>query len=98
MTDLEKELLEQRLEKLENLFNNILNLTAGIERLTIEIKYMRDNFNTFTLDVRESINSIDKRLTDLETKPIKRYDSTITAAITTVVSGIVAAIIALIIK
>lgn len=98
MTDLEKELLEQRLDKLENLFNNILNLTVGIERLTTEIKYMRDNFNTFTLDVRENISNIDKRLTDLETKPIKRYDSTITAAITTIVSGIVAAIIALILK
>lgn len=98
MDHTERELLEQRIVKLENMFDNILKLTVGIERLTVEIKYLRDNFNTFNADMKEHISVFEKRITDLETKPVKKYDSIITAAITTIVSGVVAAIVALILK
>lgn len=98
MSCIEKEALEKRVEVLEKLFDTILHLTVSVESLTVEIKYMRENMNTLTTDVKENISGFDKRLTDLEAKPVKKYDAAITTAITAVVGAIVAAIVSLILK
>lgn len=98
MACVEKEELEKRVDRLEKLFDTILNLTVSVEKLTVEIKYMRENFDTLTTDVKENINGFDKRLCNLEEKPVKKYDAAVTTAITTIVSAIVAAIMALILK
>ena len=98
MTCIEKEALEKRVEFLEKVFDNILQLTTNVEHLTVEIKYMRENMDRLSTDVKESMSGFNKRLSTLEEKPGKKFDAAITTAITALVGAIVAAIVSLIIK
>lgn len=98
MTCIEKEALEKRVDFLEKIFDNILQLTTNVEHLTVEIKYMRENMDKLSTDVKENMNGFNKRLSTLEEKPGKKFDAAITTAITAFVGAIVAAIVSLIIK
>ena len=73
-------------------------MTVSVEALTVEIKYMRENIDALTTDVKENIKGFDKRINNLEEKPVKKYDAAVTTAITGAVSAIVAAIMTLILK
>ncbi len=98
MACIEKEALEKRVEFLEKIFDNILNLTTNVEHLAVEIKYMRENMDKLSADVKENMSGFNKRLSSLEEKPVKKFDAAVTTAITAVVGAIVAAIVSLIIK
>lgn len=75
----------EKIEKLEGIFDKITNIAMSTEKLAIEMKYMR-----------EEQNKQDERLTNLEQKPIKRYDSIINYVITSILGLIIGAVAMLI--
>jgi len=88
----EKEISRQEFDDLKNdvkdlkkVFDKINTIAMSTEKLAIEMKYMR-----------EEQTKQDKRITTIEEKPIKRYDSIITYIITTIVGAIIGFIISLI--
>lgn len=79
--------INQRLDKLENIYEVINKLTVSMEKLAIETKYLR-----------EDQNALVNRVNILEGKPEKRWDTVIAAIITSVVGALIGAIMALIIR
>lgn len=79
--------INRRLDRLDNIFDTVNKLTIQIEKLALETKYMREDYN-----------DLSNRVISLEQKPVKRYDTAITSVITTIVGAIVGAIIALVIR
>lgn len=79
--------INRRLDKLENIFDTVNNLTVQIEKLALETKFMREDYN-----------ELSSRVFSLEQKPVKRYDSAITTVITTLIGAIIGALVALVIK
>jgi len=77
--------LKEKVKGLEKVFEKINSIALSTEKLAIEMKYMR-----------EEQTKQDKRITTIEEKPIKRYDSIITYIITTIVGAIIGFIISLI--
>ena len=73
--------IRRRILKLEDIFENINKLTVQIEKLALETKYMREDYN-----------DIDSRVMVLEQKPVKRYDTVVTTIITGL-NGIVIGVI-----
>lgn len=78
-------LLESEIKEAKKLNEDIKDLCVEIKGLTIEMKYMR-----------EEQDKQDKRITNLEQKPGRRYDSIVTTIITGVVASIVGAVMAII--
>ena len=74
-----------KVEKLEGIFDKITSIAMSTEKLAIEMKYMR-----------EEQNKQDERLTSLEQKPIKRYDSIVNYIITSILGLIIGAVAMLI--
>lgn len=81
----ENEISRQEFEDLKNdvrdlkkVFDKINSIAMSTEKLAIEMKYMR-----------EEQTKQDKRIADLEEKPVKRYDSIVTSIITGIVGVIV---------
>ena len=74
-----------KVEKLEGIFDRINSIAMSTEKLAIEMKYMR-----------EEQNKQDERLTSLEQKPIKRYDSIVNYVITSILGLIIGAVAMLI--
>lgn len=74
-----------KVEKLECIFDKITNIAMSTEKLAIEMKYMR-----------EEQNKQDERLTSLEQKPIKRYDSILNYVITSILGLVIGAVAMLI--
>lgn len=74
-----------KVEKLEGIFDRINSIAMSTEKLAIEMKYMR-----------EEQNKQDERLTSLEQKPIKRYDSIVNYIITTIIGLVIGAVAMLI--
>ena len=77
----EFDVMVEKIEKLESIFDKITNIAMSTEKLAIEMKYMR-----------EEQNKQDERLTSLEQKPIKRYDSIINYVITSILGLIIGAV------
>lgn len=73
--------IRRRILKLEDIFENINKLTVQIEKLALETKYMREDYN-----------DIDSRVMVLEQKPVKRYDT----AVTTIITGLIGIVIGVI--
>lgn len=89
----EKEITRQEFEDLKNdvkdlkkVFDKINNIAMSTEKLAIEMKYMR-----------EEQNKLDSRITTIEEKPVKRYDTVVTYIITTII-GIIIGVIASLLK
>ena len=87
----DKEISRQEFEDLKNdvrdlkkVFDKINNIAMSTEKLAIEMKYMR-----------EEQTKQDKRIADLEEKPVKRYDTVVTCIITGVVGAIVGFVVSL---
>jgi hypothetical protein len=78
--------IRRRILKLEDIFEIINKLTVQIEKLALETKYMREDYN-----------DIDSRVMVLEQKPVKRYDTAVTAIITGLI-GIVIGVITTLLK
>ena len=77
--------LKEKVKGLEKVFEKISDIALSTEKLAIEVKYMR-----------EEQNKQDKRITAIEEKPVKRYDSIVTYIITTIVGAVIGAVVSLI--
>ena len=78
--------LKSDVKDLHKVFDQITAMTVSIEKLAIEMKYMR-----------EEQNKLDSRITTIEEKPVKRYDTVITYIITTII-GIIIGVVASLLK
>lgn len=74
--------LKDDVRDLKKVFDRINSIATSTEKLAIEMKYMR-----------EEQTKLDKRITTIEEKPVKRYDSIVTYIITAII-GIVIGVIA----
>lgn len=88
----EKEISRQEFDDLKNdvkdlkkVFDKINSIAMSTEKLAIEMKYMR-----------EAQAKMDSRITTIEEKPVKRYDSIVTYVITTVIGAAIGFFISLI--
>ena len=70
--------MEQDLKSIHRRIDNLEELTKSVQVIATEVKAMR-----------EDVNDITQRVDDIERKPIKRYETVITAAITAVISFVV---------
>lgn len=77
--------LKSDVKDLHKVFDKITNIAVSTEKLAIEMKYMR-----------EEQNKTEKRLKELEDKPIKRYDSVVTYIITSIIGLVIGAVAVLI--
>ena len=77
--------LKSDVKDLHKVFYQITAMTVAVEKLAVEMKYMR-----------EEQTKADKRLTNLEEKPVKRYDNLVTNVITTIVGLVIGAVAMLI--
>lgn len=73
--------LKNDVKDLKKVFDKINSIAMSTEKLAIEMKYMR-----------EEQTKMDGRITAIEEKPVKRYDTVVTCIITTII-GIVIGVI-----
>ena len=78
--------LRSDVKDLKKVFDKINNIAISTEKLAIELKYLR-----------EEQNKLGTRITTIEEKPVKRYDTVVTYIITTII-GIVIGVIASLLK
>lgn len=78
--------LKDDVRDLKKVFDKINTIAMSTEKLAIEMKYMR-----------EEQNKLDSRITTIEEKPVKRYDTVVTYIITTII-GIIIGVIASLLK
>lgn len=76
--------LKNDVKDLKKVFDRINSIAISTEKLAVEMKYMR-----------EEQNKLDNRITIIEEKPVKRYDSIITYIITTVVGAVIGTVVSL---
>lgn len=77
--------LKNDVKDLKKVFDRINSIATSTEKLAIEMKYMR-----------EEQTKLDKRITIIEEKPVKRYDSIVTYIITTIIGTAIGYFISLI--
>ena len=77
--------LKSDVRDLKKVFDKINSIAISTEKLAIEMKYMR-----------EEQTKMDSRITTIEEKPVKRYDSIVTYIITTVIGAAIGAVIGVI--
>lgn len=87
----EKEISRQEFDDLKNdvkdlkkVFDKINSIAISTEKLAIEMKYMR-----------ETQTKMDGRITAIEEKPVKRYDSIVTYIITTIIGAVIGVVVSL---
>lgn len=68
---------EQRIDDLENDVKNNNTLALNVRELTIEIKHMREDYQKLAKQHTEEVKAIDSRLSEVEKKPGKRWNSMI---------------------
>ena len=76
--------LKSDVKDLKKVFDKINTIAISTEKLAIEMKYMR-----------EEQTKLDGRITTIEEKPVKRYDSIVTYIITTVIGAAIGFFISL---
>lgn len=81
ITRQEFEDLKSDVKDLHQVFDKITNIAMSTERLAIEMKYMR-----------EEQTKLDSRITTIEEKPVKRYDSIVNYIITTIIGLVIGAV------
>lgn len=77
--------LKSDVKDLKKVFDKINSIAISTEKLAIEMRYMR-----------EEQTKMDGRITTIEEKPVKRYDSIVTYIITTVIGAAIGYVISLI--
>lgn len=77
--------LKRDVKDLQKVFDKITDIAMSTKELAVEMKYMR-----------EEQQRQDKRITAIEEKPVKRYDSIVTYIITTIIGAIIGAVVSLI--
>ena len=76
--------LKNDVKDLKKVFDKINSIAISTEKLAIEMKYMR-----------EEQTKMDGRITTIEEKPVKRYDSIVTYIITTIIGAIIGFLVSL---
>ena len=77
--------LKSDVKDLKKVFDKINSIAVSTEKLAIEMKYMR-----------EEQTKLDGRITTIEEKPVKRYDSIVTYIVTTGIGAVIGFFISLI--
>lgn len=77
--------MDQRLKHLEDIYDIVNRQTSVTERLATEMRYFR-----------EDQGKLDKRVTNLEERPNKRFDNIITTIISNIISLVLGAVAVLI--
>lgn len=85
--EVELEEIKRRLDRLDKILDSVNSLTVQIEKLALETKYMREDYNDLAA-----------RVVSLEQKPAKRYDTVITSIITGIVGALIGALMAFFLK
>ena len=81
VTRQEFEDLKDNVKDLHKVFDKIGDIVVSIEKLAVEMKYMREEQNKTEISLKA-----------LEEKPIKRYDSIVNYIITSVISLVIGAV------
>ena len=76
--------LKNDVKDLKKVFDKINSIAISTEKLAVEMKYMR-----------EEQAKMDSRITTIEEKPVKRYDSIVTYIITTIVGAVIGVVVSL---
>lgn len=76
--------LKNDVKDLKKVFDKINSIAISTEKLAIEMKYMR-----------EEQAKMDSRITTIEEKPVKRYDSIVTYIITTIIGAVIGVVVSL---
>ena len=78
----------RRIGELENEAKSNNKLVTSVEKLTLEIKYMREDYQKLAKQHTEEVKAIDDRLKEVENKPAKRWEETVSLVIATVVGAV----------
>lgn len=73
---------QRRIESLENDVKNNNLLALNVKELTIEIKHMREDYQELAKKHNDEVRAIDNRLSEVEKKPVKRYEQIVSLIIT----------------
>ena len=73
---------QRRIEDLENDTKNNNLLALNVRELTIEIKHMREDYQELSKKHNEEVKVLDSRLSNIENKPVKRYEQVVSLIIT----------------
>lgn len=76
-----------RIDNLEKIADSMHEMSISTNQTVTEIKALREDFK-----------KVDERIDKLEEKPIKRYDTIVTAIITAICGGVIGYLLSLIIK
>lgn len=76
--------LKNDVKDLKKVFDKINSIAISTEKLAVEMKYMR-----------EEQAKMDSRITTIEEKPVKRYDSIVTYIITTIIGAVIGVVVSL---
>lgn len=71
-----------RIDDLEHDVKNNNTLALNVRELTIEIKHMREDYQKLAEKHTEEVKAIDSRLSEVERKPVKRYEQIVNLIIT----------------
>ena len=74
-----------RIDSLEKIANSMHEISISTSQTVAEIKALREDFKR-----------ADERIDKLEEKPVKRYESLVTAILTSIATGVVGYLLALI--
>ena len=77
-----------RLDELESDVKNNNTLALNVRELTIEIKHMREDYQKLAEKHTEEVRAIDNRLSEVERKPVKRYEQVVSLIITGIVTAV----------
>jgi predicted nucleic acid-binding Zn-ribbon protein len=75
----------KRIDNLEKLSDSVNNLALATSEVAKETKLLREDYN-----------KTDKELQELKEKPVKRYETIVTALLTAICSGVAGYLLALI--
>ncbi len=75
--------IEEELKELKSVFEIINKQTVAIEKLVVEMKFMREDHI-----------KLDLRIKELESKPIKQWDAIVSQIISIVIAAVVGFILA----
>ena len=76
--------LKNDVKDLKKVFDKINSIAISTEKLAVEMKFMR-----------EEQTKMDSRITTIEEKPVKRYDSIVTYIITTIIGAVIGVVVSL---
>ena len=85
VTRVEFDILRDDVRELHKVYDTINRQTVVVEKLALEMKYLR-----------EDQKQMNERICTLEQKPAKRYDTVVTSIITSIIGIIIGAIAVLI--